>query len=150
MQSASVVASSTREDDVIACLIHPLASVGSDGLLVGERPHPRGFGTFPRYLRLAQENGLTLEQAIAAMTGRAASHLGLHDRGRIAVGAAADLCIFDPDGFLDRATHDEPTLLATGMDKVVVNGVLVWDNGAATGKTPGRALRKTQPSDSRK
>jgi N-acyl-D-amino-acid deacylase len=138
---ASVVASTTVESDVTACLSHPAATIGSDGILVGERPHPRGFGTFPRYLRRVQDNGARLEAAIAAATGRAAERLGLRDRGTISPGAAADLCVFDPDAFSDPATYDDPTRLARGMDAVLVNGVVVWENGASTGATPGIALR---------
>lgn len=139
---ASVVAASTLESDVTICLAHPLATVGSDGLLVGERPHPRGFGTFPRYLRRVQANGASLEEAVAAMTSRAARRLGLSDRGRVAVGAAADLCVFDPEEFHDEATYDEPTRLAKGMDTVLVNGVVVWEHGTTTDQTPGIALRR--------
>jgi N-acyl-D-amino-acid deacylase len=138
---ASVVAASTRESDVTACLVHPRATVGSDGILVGERPHPRGFGTFPRFLRRATAAGLEFEAAVAAMTGRSAARLGLRDRGVIAAGAAADLCLFDPASFIDEATYDDPTRLARGMDLVLVNGTVVWSDGAATGATPGRALR---------
>jgi N-acyl-D-amino-acid deacylase len=138
---ASVVAASTLESDVTACLVHELATVGSDGILIGERPHPRGFGAFPRFLRRATGAGLSLEQAVAAMTSRSAARLGLADRGRIAPGAAADLCLFDPEAFHDEATYDEPTRLARGMDCVLVNGIVVWEDGAVTGATPGRALR---------
>jgi N-acyl-D-amino-acid deacylase len=140
---ASVVIATTLETDVDTCLVSPRATVGSDGILVGERPHPRGFGTFPRFMRRAIEGGLPLEAAIAAMTGRAAARLGVADRGRIAVGLAADLCLFDPDSFRDRATYDEPTRLAEGMDYVIVNGELTWAEGAPTGATPGQALRSS-------
>jgi N-acyl-D-amino-acid deacylase len=138
---ASVVASATIESDVTACLIHPMAMIGSDGILLGERPHPRGFGTFPRYLRRAQDNGTRLEQAIAALTRRPALRLGLRNRGIVASGAAADLCVFDPDAFSDEATYDDPTRLARGMDTVLVNGGVVWEHGAMTGARPGVALR---------
>ena len=138
---ASVVVASTLESDVTACLVHRFATVGSDGLLVGERPHPRAFGTFPRFLRRAKANGLALEGAVKAMTGRAAARLGLADRGRIEVGVAADLCVFDAERFVDRATYDDPTRLATGMELVFVNGVVVWDQDGATGETPGQAIR---------
>ena len=139
---ASVIAASTRESDVTLCLLAPLATIGSDGILVGERPHPRGFGTFPRFLRRAGENGIPLGEAIAAMTGRSARRLGLRDRGIVQVGAAADLCLFDLSSFHDTATFDHPKQLAVGMDMVFVNGVVVWEDGYATGATPGRALRR--------
>ncbi len=141
---ASVVAASTLESDVTACLVHPFATVGSDGLLVGDRPHPRAFGTFPRFLRRARASGLSLEEAVTAMTGRSAARLGLTDRGRITVGAAADLCVFDPERFVDLATYDDPTHLAEGMELVLVNGVAVWEDDHATGETPGQALQAKQ------
>jgi N-acyl-D-amino-acid deacylase len=137
---ASVIAASTVSSDVDACLRHPSAMIGSDGLLVGEMPHPRAYGAFPRFLRRALGLGVPLEGAIAAMTRRGADRLGLRDRGRVAVGAWADLAIFDPSRFVDRATYDAPRQFAAGMDHVIVNGEIVWEEGAATGLLPGRAL----------
>lgn len=143
---ASVIIDSTLETDVTRCLTHPRATVGSDGILIGERPHPRGYGTFPLFLRRATRAGLSLEQAVAAMTGRSAATLGLRDRGTIDAGKAADLCLFDPASFRDAATYDHPTRLARGMDYVLVNGTVVWDDGAPTGATPGQALRSQATS----
>src|SRR6185369_12496785 len=88
-----------HEENVRAILRHPAHLVGSDGLLTGARPHPRGWGTFPRYLaRYVRDLGLLrLEECVAQMTGRAARRLGLSDRGVLTAGAAADLVLFDPD-----------------------------------------------------
>lgn len=138
---ASVIADSTLSSDVDRCLTHPMASVGSDGLVVGDRPHPRTFGTFPRYLHRAQAAGLTLGQALHAMTGRPARRLGLSDRGVVKPGTIADLCLFDPGAFVDRATYEQPRTLAEGMDLVLVHGEVVWEAGELTGATPGVVLR---------
>jgi N-acyl-D-amino-acid deacylase len=138
---ASVIADSTLDSDVDRCLIHVMASVGSDGLVVGDRPHPRTYGTFPRFLRRAQAAGLSLGRAVHAMTGRPARRLGLADRGLIRPGMAADLCLFDPASFVDLATYEHPKVLAEGMDLVVVNGRVVWEAGTTTGARPGAVLR---------
>jgi N-acyl-D-amino-acid deacylase len=119
--------------------------VGSDGLLTGGRPHPRGWGTFPRYLaRYVREQGrLTLEECVAKMTSRAARRLGLTDRGRVAPGLAADLVLFDPATVADRATFAEPRLGPVGIPYVMTGGEFVIDDGARTAATPGRAIRRS-------
>lgn len=134
-----------HEDNVRAIMRHPAHTAGSDGLLVGDRPHPRAWGTFPRYLaRYVRELGvLGLEECVQHMTGRAADRLGLTDRGRIREGCAADLVLFDPDRVTDEATFDEPRQQATGIPHVLVNGVPVIDDGRRTGDLPGRALRRS-------
>ncbi|GAA2803496.1 D-aminoacylase [Saccharopolyspora taberi] len=133
-----------HEENVRAIMRHRVHTAGSDGLLVGERPHPRAWGTFPRYLaHYVRELGvLGLEECVAHMTGRAADRLGLTDRGRVREGYAADLVLFDPDTVTDTATFDEPRRQATGIPHVFVNGVAVISDGRRTDDLPGRALRK--------
>ena len=133
-----------HEENVRAIMQHPAHLVGSDGLLTGGRPHPRGWGTFPRYLgHYVRELGLlTLEDCVAKMTGRAARRLGLADRGRIAPGLAADLALFDPAAVADRATFDEPRRGPDGIPYVLVNGEFVIDDGRRTDALPGRAVRR--------
>ncbi|MCP2258465.1 N-acyl-D-amino-acid deacylase [Streptoalloteichus tenebrarius] len=133
-----------HEDNVRAIMRHPAHTVGSDGLLVGERPHPRAWGTFPRYLgRYVRELGvLSLEECVAHMTGRPARRLRLRDRGLVRVGHAADLVLFDPDTITDTATFDEPRRPAVGVRHVLVNGVPVVDDGRPTGALPGRSIRR--------
>ncbi|MER6363694.1 D-aminoacylase [Kitasatospora sp. NPDC001527] len=134
-----------HEENVRAIMRHRAHTVGSDGLLVGARPHPRAWGTFPRYLaRYVRESGvLTLEEAVARMTGRPAARLRLHRRGRIAAGYHADLVLFDPERVRDTATFEQPRRPAAGIEHVYVNGTAVVEGGRATGARPGRALRRT-------
>ncbi|MBB5804844.1 N-acyl-D-amino-acid deacylase [Saccharothrix ecbatanensis] len=131
------------EENVRAIMRHPAHTGGSDGLLVGARPHPRGWGTFPRYLgRYVRELGvLGLEECVAHLTGRAARRLRLADRGLVREGYAADLVLFDPDTVADRATFDRPRQAAVGITHVLVNGVPVIDEGRRTDALPGHSLR---------
>ncbi len=106
--------------------------------------HPRAFGAFPRVLAkyVREEKVLTLEDAIRRMTSLPANRLGLHDRGRIAPGMAADLVLFDPERIRDRATFTEPLRYAEGVDFLLVNGELVIDDGRLTERLPGQVLRR--------
>ncbi|MGP4019551.1 N-acyl-D-amino-acid deacylase family protein [Saccharopolyspora sp. 5N708] len=133
-----------HEDNVRAIMRHRTHTAGSDGLLVGNRPHPRAWGTFPRYLgHYVRELGvLGLAECVQHMTARAADRLGLTDRGRIRPGFAADLVLFDPDTVADTATFDQPRQQPAGIPYVLVNGVPVIDEGRRTDALPGHALRK--------
>jgi N-acyl-D-aspartate/D-glutamate deacylase len=135
------------EADVVANLGHPAVMVGSDGIpdLAG-RPHPRLYGTFPRVLgRYVREQGvLTLAEAVRRMTSLACDRFGLTDRGHIAVGAWADLVLFNAATVADTATYDDPQREATGIDAVWVNGCLAFDHGRHTGAGAGRLLRYRQ------
>lgn len=105
--------------------------------------HPRAFGSFPRVLgRFARDLGvLTLEGAVRRMSAGAANELGLHDRGRLATGLAADIVVFDPEHVRDRATLDRPNVPSEGTRHVLVNGKLVIEDGRPTAEKPGRVLR---------
>jgi N-acyl-D-amino-acid deacylase len=139
------------EPDLELALVQPWVSIGSDagaadapGATDGlGLPHPRSYGTFPRILaRYVRDRGtLTLEDAVRKMTSWPATRMRLMDRGLVREGMWADLVIFDLDRIDDRATYDEPTLFPTGIDLVVVNGVVVIDeDGRHTGTRPGRVL----------
>ena len=134
-----------NEDNLREILRHPVASVGSDGILVGERPHPRGWGTFARILAVyvRQLELLTLEEAVRKMTSLPARRLGFADRGIVREGFAADLCCFDPVTVRDVATYEDPRRTAEGFPFVAVNGSLVVDEGQRTEALPGRALRRS-------
>ena len=126
-------------------MAHRAHTGGSDGMLVGARPHPRAWGTFPRYLgRYSRELGvLALEDCVHHLTGRPAARLRLADRGVVRAGYHADLVLFDPDRVHDTATYDDPCRQAEGIDLVLVNGTPVIDDGRRTDALPGRALRRT-------
>ncbi|MFB7797098.1 amidohydrolase family protein [Isoptericola sp. NPDC056134] len=134
-----------HEENVRAIMQHRTHTGGSDAILVGGRPHPRAWGTFPRYLaRYVRELGvLTLEDCVHHLTGRPAARLRLVDRGLVRPGYAADLVLLDPDTVQDAATFEDPRQQATGIDLVLVDGVAVIDDGARTDALPGHALRRT-------
>ena len=137
----SVVAVSMVQADIDRLWRWPFANVCSDGALNGA--HPRGYGAFPRFFRMAvrERRLLSLEEAVRRATSLAAANVGIVDRGRIAAGLFADLVLLDTAALADRATPKEPHVTSTGVRAVWVNGVLVY-NGAATGAFPGRVIRR--------
>jgi N-acyl-D-amino-acid deacylase len=134
-----------HEENVQAIMKHRVHTGGSDGILVGAKPHPRAWGTFPRFLgHYCRELGLlTLEDMIRHLTGRPAARLKLVRRGLIRPGYAADLVLFDPETIRETATFEDPKQPATGIQLVLVNGVPALDGGRLTGALAGRALRRT-------
>jgi N-acyl-D-amino-acid deacylase len=147
-----VLVTSISEDDISAIVASPLALVGSDGNCVAPygtvgqgMPHPRFYGTFPRILSryVREQNALPLELAIHKMTGATARALKLKDRGLLRQGFRADITIFDPADFTDRATYAEPHRFPSGArTTVIVNGVPVVENATHTGALPGVVLRR--------
>ena len=139
-----VIQFSMREEDVETNIKHPWMMVGSDGLPVMDGlPHPRLFGTYPRVLGVyVREKGLVpLAEAVRRMTSLAAQTFGLADRGEIRPGFCADLVLFDPDRVIDTATYDDPKREPVGIDLVVVNGQVAYEDGRHTGVGSGRMLR---------
>ena len=133
------------EEDVERILASPFTMVASDGEIpiFGEgKPHPRSYGTFARVLAVyVREKGLlTLEEAVRKMTSLPATRVGLSDRGLLRPGMKADLVVFDPVAIRDHATFEKPHAYATGISVVVVNGILVVEEGRITGVRPGRVL----------
>jgi N-acyl-D-amino-acid deacylase len=130
---------------VAATIAHPAVMISSDGIYHGARPHPRGWGTFPRAIRVGvrELGATTLEAAIHRMTGLPAARYRLGDRGLIEVGRAADLVVFDPVTFRDTATYPEPRGGTVGLDEVVVNGVRVLEQGRLTNRRPGRVVARS-------
>lgn len=137
---AGIIGQSMIESDIKAFYQQPWVMVASDGG-IGAR-HPRGAGTFPRVLGLyvREKHWLTLPEAIRKMTSLPARRLRWEDRGIIREGAFADLVLLNPATVIDRSTFSSPFTLPTGIEKVFVNGALVWDNNQATGTRPGRVL----------
>ena len=149
--SVGMVKFGMSEDNLRRVLAHPLVMVGSDGNAVapyGElargKPHPRFYGTFPRVLgRYSREQGVfPLEVAVMKMTSMPADKFGLNGRGRITVGAWADIVVFDPDTIIDRATYADPHQYPAGISHVIVNGVTVVEGDEHTGALPGVILKK--------
>jgi len=139
---AGVIGHSMIESDIQAFYRQPWVMVASDGGIgIG---HPRGAGTFPRVLgRLVREkHWLSLPDAIRKMTSLPAHRLNWPDRGILKEGAVADLVLFDPATVLDRSTFDKPQELPVGIEKVFVNGQLVWDSGKPTGARPGLVITR--------
>jgi N-acyl-D-amino-acid deacylase len=137
-----VIGTSMRVDDIAALVAWPHANICSDGSLTGM--HPRGAGAFTKVLRtyVREQRLLGLEQAIHKMTGLAAAHVGIADRGVIRPGAFADLVLFDPATVADRSTIQNPQALSIGIAKVWVNGVAVFAYGRPTGVYPGMPVRR--------
>ena len=131
-------------DDAVRTIArHPLMLVGSDGIF-GTRPHPRLYGTAPRFLgRFAIREGLIpVEEAVARLTARAADRLGLADRGRIEPGKRADLVLLDPRALRrHRARTPTRAVRPTGVAGVWVAGRAGLARRAPTGARDGRRDR---------
>jgi N-acyl-D-amino-acid deacylase len=125
-------------------IVHPQAMIATDGVMIGAKPAPRTYGTYPRILGqlVREERLLGLEEAVHKMTGASAARLGLADRGLIADGFKADLVVFDPARVRSLATYEDPRRYPEGIPYVLVNGELVIDGGEHTGATPGRTIRR--------
>jgi N-acyl-D-amino-acid deacylase len=144
---ASVVNFALSEDDVRYVMTVPWVATGSDGSARFPSPtacpHPRNFGTFPRKVGLyaIREKVLPLAQAIRSCSGLAADVLGLADRGYLRPGAAADVVVFDPETFIDRATFEKPQVYSTGVRYLFVAGQVALEDGKPSETLHGRAIR---------
>jgi N-acyl-D-amino-acid deacylase len=123
-------------------LAQPFVNACTDGLL-GGRPHPRAYGTYPRILgRYVREKKLlALEEAVRKMTSQAAAAFGLGDVGLVQEGYRANLVVFDPAKVADRATFEEPVQFPAGIRDVLVGGEFVVRAGRPTGKRPGKVVK---------
>lgn len=122
---AGIIVMSMAQEDVDRVLCLPYVSLISDSLYGGGgMPHPRLYGSFPKFLRkyVREKKLLSLGEAVQKMTSLPAKRLGLRDRGLLAPGMAADILQFDPGKFTDRATWENPKQLASGLTKILVNG----------------------------
>ncbi len=133
------------EEDLQRILVHPATMIGSDGeipIFGRNSPHPRSYGTFARVLGVyvREKKLLSLETAVQKMSAFPAQRLGLADRGVLRVGMKADMAIFDPARVRDTATFEKPHSYAEGVTHVIVNGQIVFENGAMTAARPGRIL----------
>ena len=139
------------EPDIETALRFPWTSIGSDAgaaLAAGDAdglglPHPRSYGNHVRVIAkyVKERHVLSLEEAVRKMTSWPATRMRLASRGTIKEGNWADVTIFDLATIKDNSTYDEPTLSPSGIEWVLVNGVVVIDHGRHTGAKPGRVLR---------
>jgi len=143
---ATAVYHAINSDDVDLIMQHPMTSIASDGPLTifgAGSPHPRTYGTFARVLGsyVRERNILSLEEAVRKMTSLPAQILSIQDRGLIKQGYYADIVIFDSNTIIDKATFKDPHQYAVGVHSVLVNGIIVIDQGVHNGNKPGRVLR---------
>lgn len=134
------------ENDVQRILSFDETMIGSDGLPQDALPHPRLWGTFPRVLgHYGRLLGLfPLETAVYKMTGLTARNFGLQGRGVVREGAYADLTLFDAQRVGEAASYEHPIAPSHGIEVVIVNGVIVWNQGRSTGAHPGRVLTRAK------
>jgi N-acyl-D-amino-acid deacylase len=139
-----------KEENVARAVALPWMSFGSDagalapeGVFLKSRPHPRAYGTFARALgHYARDEGrMSLAEGVRRMTSLPAANLGLRGRGSLKAGYQADIAMFDPRTFVDKATVDQPQSFAVGMRNVFVNGKAVLRNGEPTGAAAGQFVR---------
>jgi len=132
------------EEHVIRFMTRPEQNICTDGLL-GGKPHPRVFGSFPRVLGkyVREDQALTLEEAIKKMTSKPAEVFGFVDRGVLKVGNFADVVIFNQETVIDKGTFVEPIQYPKGIQYVMANGIVVVEDGSPTKILAGRVLRKT-------
>ena len=137
-----IMATSMNEADIKKLMRWAHANICSDGSSLGG--HPRGFGAFTRVLGhyTREEKTLTFQEAIYKMTGLSAEHMGIKRRGMIKTGYYADLVLFSPETVKDLATVKDPHKISDGIEKVWVNGTLVFNDKKTTGLFPGKIIRR--------
>jgi N-acyl-D-amino-acid deacylase len=134
-------------EQLAAIIRHDSQMVGSDGIYMGSRPHPRGWGAFAKTLATftRERRDLTWAAASQHVSANAAARHGLGDRGRLKPGYKADIALVDPATVQDLADYDDSTALAVGISTVLVNGVFALRDGQLTGAKSGRGLRRSAP-----
>jgi N-acyl-D-amino-acid deacylase len=138
----SVIATSMDEADIEKLMTWEHMSISTDGSLDGA--HPRGYGTYPRFFGhyVRERKVVPLPEAVRKCTSLPAAQMKFSKRGRIAPGFKADLVLFDPETIIDRATPTDPHKLSAGVDRVWVNGTLVYEDMKTTGSYPGQVLKR--------
>ena len=140
--AVGMIAYCANEKEISYIMKHPAVSIITDGLL-GGKPHPRVYGTFPRILgRYVRDKGvIPLEEAIRKMTSLPAEKLRLKNKGLIAEGYDAHVTIFDYNKIDDQATYENPIQFPLGIKWVLVNGKVVIENGKHIHTRSGRIVR---------
>jgi len=147
--NVAIIGFGMDEEGTEQVLKHPLVMLCSDGSalapagpLHGGMPHPRNYGTFPRFLGqyVRERKIMGLPEAVKKMTSMPAAKAGIKDRGAIRTGNWADLVVFDPATIADKATYTDPEQYPEGIDYVLVNGKVVIDHGVHSGELAGKLL----------
>lgn len=150
-----IIFSAMIETDLIEVMKQSMAIYSSDGLAVAPygdykdiAVHPRYYGTFPRILGryVRQKKIIDIEDAIHKMTLLPAIKMNLKDRGYLSVDYRADITIFDKDKIIDKSTYTKPHQYPIGIKYVIVNGVIVIENGVHTGELPGEHIKRKNNS----
>lgn len=146
--NVAVIIHGRSEEQTRTAIVSPLTMIASDGFIVNGRGHPRTSGSYSKVLGkyVREEKALSLMDALRKMTVEPAKRLEAHvpvmaNKGRVKVGADADLTIFDPATVIDRSTYEDATISAAGIPYVIVAGQVVVDKGQVTSARPGRAIR---------
>lgn len=144
-QGGMVAVHSIPEEIAQFAMARPGVMVASDGIMDEGKGHPRAAGTFARVLGryVREQKALTLMEALKKMTSMPAERLGLAGKGRLAVGADADVTVFDPARVIDRGTYEKPAQYSEGVEWVLVQGVTVVARGQLVeGVAPGVGVRR--------
>ncbi|MEE8355061.1 MAG: amidohydrolase family protein, partial [Candidatus Bathyarchaeia archaeon] len=138
------------DHDVEAIMRHHAMMVGSDGSSLADygplgrgKPHPRNYGTFPRFLGkyVLREKIVSLEDGVRRMTSFPALRFGLEGRGLLRAGSYADITVVDPKTLIDNADFQDPHQYSEGVEYVIVNGTVALEGGEYNGALAGRTLR---------
>ncbi len=140
-----VILHSIPEEMVRVAMADPTVMIASDGILDNGKGHPRAAGSYARVLGryVREQHALSLMDALRKMSLLPAERLGIQSKGRLEVGADADITVFDPERVVDKATFENPAQYSEGIPYVLVNGALVVRDGKLVeGVAPGRGLRR--------
>lgn len=137
-----IIKNRMRRDNIALGIAHPHGMICSDGVW-GEKPHPRLYGSFPKFLHqfVLQEKIISLEEAIRKITSLPMQRMGFADRGKIQEGMIADIVVFNQLTLKDKASYDNPKQYPTGIQHVLVNGVHSVKHGEFTKKCGGKVLK---------
>lgn len=137
----TIMGKSMVDEDVRSFLAWQHTNICSDGSIGG---HPRAFGSFTRVLGhyVREKKLLSMEEAVRKMTLLAAEHIGVANRGKIAPGYFADLVLLDPATVKDRSSIQDPAALSDGIERVWVNGEMVYQNKQSTRRYPGMFIER--------
>jgi dihydroorotase len=144
-EGGMVAVHSIPEEVVRTAIGNPRVMIASDGILDNGKGHPRAAGSYARVLGryVREQHVLTLMDALRKMTSMPADRLGLKSKGRIAVGADADITVFDPEHVADKATFEKPAQYSEGIPYVLVDGTPVVNRGVLMdGLYPGKAVKR--------